>query len=86
MIGLAPGAYAPANAATEVLTAHEVRDAVDREARRVGIPVPDDSPPREIPPRFTVSSRLHASGWAPRREMRESIADVLTYFREAPPA
>ena len=86
VIGLAPGAYAPANAATEVLTAHEVRDAVDREARRVGIPVPDDSPPREIPPRFTVSSRLHASGWAPRREMRESIADVLTYFREAPPA
>ena len=85
-IGLAPEAYAPANAATEVLTAYDVRDAVDHEARRLGFPVPNDGPTPETPVRFSVSSRLYGVGWEPRREMRESIAEVLTYFREASPA
>ena len=85
-IGLAPEAYAPANAATEVLTAYDVRDAVDHEARRLGIPVADDGPTPETPVRFSVSSRLYGVGWEPRREMGESIAEVLTYFREASPA
>jgi nucleoside-diphosphate-sugar epimerase len=82
-VGLAPGVYAPANAATEVLTAYDVRDVVDQEARRFGIPVPDDSPAPGLPSRFSVSSRLHDAGWLPRREMREAMTDVVAYFHAA---
>jgi hypothetical protein len=32
--------------------------------------------------RFTVSSRLREVGWAPRRQMPEAIADVLSHFGE----
>jgi nucleoside-diphosphate-sugar epimerase len=79
-VGLPDGTYAPANSATEVLTAYEVRDAVDRAARDAGLPVPNDEPAPDIPSRFTVSSRLHGAGWSPRREMREAIGEVLTHF------
>ena len=79
---LPAGTYAPANAATEVLTAHEVRESVDLAARLAGYAVPEEDPAPAITSRFTVTSRLRDVGWAPRRQMREAIADVLTYFRE----
>ena len=81
-VDLPAGAYAPANAATEVLTAHEVREAVDLAARRAGYSVPDEGPVPAVSSRFTVSSRLREVGWAPRRQMPEAIADVLSHFGE----
>lgn len=84
--GLAPGTYTPANAVTEVLTAHEVRDIVDAVARAAGIRVPDDGPATPVAARFAVASRLHAAGWRPRRVMREAITEVLDAYRHQVPA
>lgn len=79
--GVAPGTYAPANAAPEVLTAHEVRAVVDAAARASGLDVPDEDAPPPPASRFTVTSRLVEAGWVPRRTLRDSVAEVLAHFR-----
>lgn len=85
-VGVPDGTYAPANAVTEILTAYEVRDAVDHVARDAGIAVSDDGRVPELPSRFTVTSRLAIAGWSPQRRMREAIAEVMAHFCQVVPA
>ncbi len=81
-VGVAPGTFAPANAATEVLTVQEVLDRVDASAREVGIPLPDAGvrEPGMSGDRFRVRSRLALVGWHPRQDVAGSMPGILRHY------
>ena len=81
-VGVAPGTFAPANAATEVLTVPEVLVRVDASARAVGIPVPDAGvgEPGPSGDRFRVHSRLALVGWNPRQDVAGSMPGILRHY------
>lgn len=85
-VGVAPGMFAPANAATEVLTVPEVLDRVDASAREFGIPVPDPGSRGPDTPgdRFRVRSRLAAVGWHPRHDIAGSMPGILRHYAGQP--
>lgn len=81
-VGVAPGTFAPANAATEVLTVPEVLDRVDASARAVGISLPDAGvgEPGPSGDRFRVHSRLASVGWHPRQDVAGSMPGILRHY------
>ena len=81
-VGVAPGTFAPANAATEVLTVQEVLDRVDASARGFGIPLPDAGvcEPGMSGDRFRVRSRLALVGWHPRQDVAGSMPGILRHY------
>ncbi|MSQ43813.1 MAG: NAD(P)-dependent oxidoreductase [Chloroflexi bacterium] len=85
-VGLAPGTFAPANAATEVLTVPEVLYRVDASAREFGIAVPDagSREPRTSVVRFRIRSRLAAAGWLPRHDVAGSMPEILRHYAGQP--
>jgi nucleoside-diphosphate-sugar epimerase len=75
--------YAPANAVGEVATVVDVARAVEAAARRRGLGAAIEVPPSSAdpaPPRFTVSSRLHAAGWQPAWTLEQTVGDVLDHY------
>ncbi len=81
-VGVAPGTFAPANAATEVLTVPEVLDRVDASAREFGILVPDAGlrEPGTFGDRFRVRSRLATVGWHARHDVAGSMPEILRHY------
>ena len=85
-VGIAPGAFAPANAATEVLTVPEVLFRVDASAREFGVAVPDAGLGEPTAPagRFRVHSRLASVGWHPNRDVAGSMPGILRHYAGQP--
>ena len=75
----APGARAY-NAVSEVLTAGEVAEIVRADGQPRGLAVRIEGAAPASAERWTVTSVLDARGFHPRRAMRESLDEVLTYY------
>jgi nucleoside-diphosphate-sugar epimerase len=77
--------YAPANAVGEVASAAAVAHAVMEAARlrrvKVEIEIPDQSAMPADPP-YSVTSRLTAAGWQPRRLLADGVDEILAYYAE----
>lgn len=80
-IGIGPGDFAPANVATEVMTAHDVLRAIDQGARSLGIDIPDAGPTPPAPDHFRVHSRLHDVGWRPTQTLATTAVDLIRHYQ-----